>query len=169
MTVKSWQNDGSDHPQSATSVVDVADSGTSTPFFTVTHAFHAINQTTFQIDVTVKNTATSTERAVYRRVMDWDASPTPFSEYVTAMKRPVDGDASQIDTTVLNMSNDGFSSANPLIVQPSGGVSLISGEFQDNAGRGPLDDGALFDFDLGLLAPGGQTAFPARPCSTGPN
>jgi hypothetical protein len=159
MTVKSWQNDGSDHPQSATSVVDVADSGTSTPFFTVTHAFHAINQTTFQIDVTVKNTATSTERAVYRRVMDWDASPTPFSEYVTAMKRPVDGDASQIDTTVLNMSNDGFSSANPLIVQPSGGVSLISGEFQDNAGRGPLDDGALFDFDLGLLAPGGQTAF----------
>ncbi|MGH7855744.1 MAG: hypothetical protein ACREQY_00305 [Candidatus Binatia bacterium] len=103
----------------------------------------------YEVTVTIENIGASTIEPRYRRVMDWDVEPTAFSEFVTANI----GDA----TALLYNNNDGFTTANPLGSQSSGGVSpLVTGNFED---LGPNDHGALFDFGFDELEPGESTSF----------
>jgi hypothetical protein len=78
--------------------------------------------------------------------MDWDVEPTAFNEFVT-----IQGTAAA--SNVAFASNDGFASANPL----SGPTNLgFTGDFIN---AGPLDHGALFDFNFGILKAGETFTF----------
>ena len=137
LTVVSFTSDA----DSATSVVDVGST------FRITHDYQPSTKTPnlYTVAVTIKNLSAATTATRYRRVMDWDVEPTPFSEFVTLQR----GNASELVFT----SDDGFASADPL-----SGPSSISetGNFVDS---GPDDHGALFDFDFGALAPGASKTF----------
>jgi hypothetical protein len=126
---------------SATSVVDVAG------IMRITHDFQPSGVTPYLYDatVTVQNISPNPVTPVYRRVMDWDIPPNPFSEYVTLQL----GGA----TAVTYSSDDGFASVNPF-----NGPSWIGfqGEAVDN---GPGDHGALFDFQFDPVAPGESIQF----------
>lgn len=90
--------------------------------------------------IRIRNTSDQIVDARYRRTLDWDVPPTEFREFVTIDS----GDA----TGVLFTSDDGFAEPGPF-----SGRSMIN--FEGNAeDDGPDDHGALFDFGLGLLAPG---------------
>lgn len=129
----------------------------------VTHDYHpSISPNLYQVDVTITNIDTPIGNLLYRRVMDWDIAPTTFSEWV------------EIDIgTAVNVkqaTNDGFASANPLAPPfgtdpnprfcPNGGVvtPLTPGGTTQYA-DGPCDQGALFDFEFGSLAPGESRKF----------
>ena len=126
----------------ATSVVQI----TGTDVY-VTHNFalSAATDDLFKVSVSVENRgATDVASLEYRRVMDWDASPTPFYEYVSIV-----GTAT---TTLLASSSDnGFVSSNPL-----SSIGVIDGACSDAdcIASGPADHGAAFDFDLGGLLAG---------------
>lgn len=77
------------------------------------------------------------------------ACPTPFDEFVT-----IDTFGNQAVPTLAFSSNNGFASADPL----SGSTDLGETGFFTDAG--PVDHGALFDFNLGLLAPGATRLLP---------
>lgn len=117
----------------------------------VTHDFALAPQTDdlFRVRVTVANTgATAATGLVYRRVMDWDTSPTPFSEYVT-----IQGTATT--SLLIGSSEDGFASSNPL----SGALGGSCGTLVDFTACGPRDHGAAFDFGLADLAGGESYSF----------
>lgn len=131
----------------ATSVVTIANGVT--PSLQVTHAYapSAATPNLYQVDVTIKNIGPDALTDVrYRRVMDWDAEPTAFSEYVT-----IQGTAAAAN--VLFASNNGFASANPFAGPSDLGAT---GDFTN---VGVLDHGALFDFGFGGLAVGAELAF----------
>jgi hypothetical protein len=113
--------------------------------FDVTQDYHPSSSSNLYEDVvTVKNISAAPVAPRYRRVMDWDVPPTEFDEYVT-----VAGSSPALAFS----SDDGFASSDPL----SGPSSIIAtGTFTDS---GPTDHGALFDFDLGSLAPNESTSF----------
>jgi hypothetical protein len=128
----------------ALSVVDIGST------FRVTHDYHpsAASPNLYEVSVTIHNTSTETVDARYRRVLDWDAEPTFFEEFVTANK----GTASNL---LLN-SNDGFETANPL---DTFGVS-VDPYFEGNFGdKGPADHGALFDLGFDDLGAGQSVSF----------
>ncbi|TFU01396.1 hypothetical protein EUV02_14005 [Polymorphobacter arshaanensis] len=89
------------------------------------------------------NSATQSGVLVYRRTMDWDIEPTPFSEYST-----VQGTG---DNIVAN--DNGFCSSDPLSVCDP---LLASGNFVDS---GPWDHGANFDITFSPLAAGQSLNF----------
>lgn len=130
----------------AVSVVDVA--GT----FRVTHEFRTAARTDhlFEVVVTVRNTGTTGLADVrYRRVVDFDPDPGGFREFLTVQG----GTAFDL----LENTNDGFATADPLGPPSSGAVSpLRSGNFVNS---GPDDQGALFDLGLGALGPGEARTF----------
>lgn len=139
----------------AISVVDVTTNG-----LRVTHNYHpsAATPNLYQVDVTVQNNTGSDIAAgdlVYRRVMDWDIYPTPFSEMVTIQGVPgvLGFVASGGATNVLQTDNNGFNSANPFSFDSFG---LHNVNFTD---AGPSDHGALFDFDFAALANGASMSF----------
>lgn len=109
----------------------------------ITHAFTAsASADLYQTLVTIKNTGTtSTGNLVYRRTMDWDIEPTPFSEYST-----IGGVGGNVTAT-----NNGFCSSDPLSF--CGGTP---GNFTD---LGPFDHGANFDISFGPLAAGASHNF----------
>ncbi len=127
----------------ATSVVDIGG------IFKVTHHYTPSTATAnlYEAKVTIENISGSTVADTrYRRVMDWDIEPTPFSEYVTIA-------GTTIPSALLFASNNGFASANPL----SGPSDLgYTGDFVD---AGPSDHGALFDFGFGSLVAGESKEF----------
>lgn len=131
----------------ATSVVVIQDAE-ARPVFRVTHQYVPSTATSnlYQVNVTIENLTGETIATVkYRRVMDWDIEPTPFSEFVT-----IDGGSA---SALAYSSDDGFASPNPLA-----GPSSI--RFEGNAvDDGPADHGALFDFAFGPLGPGGSLGF----------
>lgn len=133
----------------ATSVVQIT--GTDVQ---VTHDFALAAETDdlYRVRVTVANTgATAATGLVYRRVMDWDTSPTPFSEYVTIQ-------GTGTTSLLIGSSNDGFASANPL----SGALTNISpgcGVLVDFSACGTADHGAGFDFGLADIAAGESYSF----------
>lgn len=129
----------------ATSAVSTVGVGTT---FVVTHDYHPspVTPNLYEVDVTVENVSLNAVDLRYRRVMDWDAEPTPFSEFVT-----IQGTAGASD--VLFASNNGFASANPLSGPSDSG---LTGDFVD---QGPSDHGALFDFAFGSLEPGASKTF----------
>jgi hypothetical protein len=113
----------------------------------------------FQAQVSITNTSltdTLTD-VVYRRVMDWDVSPTPFSEYVTHV-----GVEANLETNGGNVryaSNNGFASANPNdFAGTTGdfGETSVNVDFTD---LGPEDHGSVFDFAFGDLDPGQTRIF----------
>ena len=116
----------------------------------VTHDFAlSVSDSLFRVDVTLENVSGADMTSVeYRRVMDWDAAPTAFSEFVT-----IGGTAAASAVTAAN--DDGFCDSNPTVTCGPR-VAGATGDFEDS---GPTDHGALFDFDFGALADGDSTTF----------
>lgn len=125
-------------PTSANSVVKIGST------FQVTHNWHpSSTPNLYEATVGITNISGAPVNAVYRRVMDWDIFPSYFNEYVT----------NQGTTDVINSTNSGFSSANPLVAP---WIQGATGQFID---YGPTDQGATFDFNVGTLAPGQSRQF----------
>lgn len=145
----------------ASSAVSVTRVGSS---LEVTHSYHAIAGTSalYAVDVTIRNLMTTGIAAGdlrYRRVMDWDIGPTPFSEFVTIQGVPtLLGIAN--GSNLAGTSRDGFSSANPLdtrnrLLSPTA-CAPNDANFTD---CGPDDHGALFDFEFAALGAGASMSF----------
>lgn len=116
----------------------------------VTHDYHpSITPNLYEATVTIENIGTSDADVRYRRAMDWDVEPTPFSEFVTVVT--VQG--TERAANVLFSSDNGFAVPNPL-AGPS--AILFTGDAVDS---GPADHGALFDFGFGLVIPGESVTF----------
>lgn len=103
----------------------------------------------FQDRVTIANTGVAAITDVrYRRVMDWDVPPTPFSEYVTIGGLPA--------ANLIYSNDNGFGHSNPLIFQ---GPLMAGTENTNFTDFGPDDHGALFDFGFGTIAAGESKTF----------
>jgi hypothetical protein len=112
----------------------------------VTHFYHpSPTPNLYQVDVSIENISSAPVDLRYRRVVDWDVEPTAFDEFVTLQAAGV--------PSIVFTSNNGFASPDPL----SGPSDLGStGSFTD---VGPMDQGALFDFNFGTLAAGATKGF----------
>jgi hypothetical protein len=140
--------DGGSHNMTMVSFTSTASTATSVvrigSTFEVTHNFHPSSHASlYEGTVTVKNISSAPVNAVYRRVMDWDVLPTPFAEYVT----------NQGTTDVIRDNNNGFNTANPLGYTTDYGAT---GAFTD---VGAFDQGSMWDFNVGALAPGQSKHF----------
>lgn len=138
-------------PNTATSVVNMAGAP-----IRVQHAFGpSLAADVFQVNVTITNAGTETASALtYRRAMDWDVPPTPFSEFVT--HQGVVANLTTNGGNILFASNNGFASSDPLEGPSSLDASTENADFVDN---GPTDHGSLFDFRFPDLAPGESRNF----------
>lgn len=131
------------------------------PVLTLKHDYHpSASPNLYEVMVTITNNSPDPiDSVVYRRAMDWDIPPTEFDEFVT-----VQGTGS---TTKLIASGDnGFMSndqlAEGVLVGPGheADYEIIPATFlSDFIDLGPTDHGAVFDLDLGSLAPGASTSF----------
>jgi hypothetical protein len=136
-----------DYTSTATTAVSTVQIGNT---FRVTHDYHpSFTPNLYEAKVTIENISSSDVDVRYRRVMDWDVEPTPFSEFVTLVT--IQGSTKAAN--VLFSSDNGFASANPLS-GPS--AILFTGDAQDS---GPADHGSLFDFGFGNVAPGNKITF----------
>lgn len=118
----------------------------------ITHDFGLAAETDnlYRVNVTITNGGSSAATGlVYRRVMDWDTSPTPFEEFVT-----IKGTGST--TLLADSTNDGFSSADPLTPLGGSGCGPNGTDFD---ACGPSDHGAGFDFALDDLDVGESYTF----------
>ena len=147
---------------SATSVVTIASGGV--PVLRVTQDYQpsSLSPNLYEVKVKIENISGGALGAGatdlrYRRVMDWDVEPTPFSEFVTIQGHPA--------VNLLATTNDGFESADPLNPSTpifdgagctSGDASIPNSNFVD---CGAADHGALFDFGFPALAAGGIREF----------
>lgn len=141
----------------ATSTVVMSVGGTQ--LLEITHDYQPSLATPHLYEVTVTITNVSGETVGdgahgirYRRVMDWDVNPTPFSEYVTIYGGTARG------VNLLHTSDNGFANANPFgggVVSYCGGAP-VDADFVDN---GPCDHGALFDFGFAALGAGESHTF----------
>ena len=132
----------------------------STGALKVVHNYHAsATPFLYQVDVTITNSsgADFTGKTLYRRTMDWDIEPTPFSEFSTIQ-------GAVAATNVLSSSDNGFCNSNPLLVACGG----TPGDFLH---LGPFDHGAQFTFIFDLLKAGEsrtfQTFYGVAPTETG--
>jgi hypothetical protein len=116
----------------------------------VTHDVRPADGTQFlyEFEVTIQNISSQPTDIRYRRTIDWDIDPDPFTEYVT-----LDAFGGQPVPALAFSSNDGFAHPDPLTGPTDDGEV---GFFVD---AGPYDHGALFDFDFGSLAPGASRTF----------
>jgi|GEM_PF-646522 len=136
-----------DYTSNGTTAVSTVQIGST---FKVTHDYHpSFTANLYEATVTIENISSSNANVRYRRVMDWDVEPTPFSEFVTLVT--IQGTTKAAN--VLFSSDNGFASANPLQGPSS---ILFTGDAQDS---GPADHGALFDFGFGDVAPGNKVSF----------
>lgn len=148
LTLVSFVSDAS----SATSVVTIGG------MLRVTHNYapSSVSANLYEVKVTIENISGADLGAGatdlrYRRVMDWDIEPTPFSEFVTLQGHPA--------TNLLATSNDGFESADPLSSNTpitdgacaAGDASIPNTNFTD---CGAADHGAAFDFGFPALLAG---------------
>ena len=131
----------------ATSVVRVGST------FRVTHHFRPTGATAnlYQVDVTVENISSQPlSGVVYRRVVDWDVAPTPFSEYVSIVRSS--------SLTGVTATNNGFTSADPTVAP--GPIGFETPDLTANFfNAGPYDHGAVFDLTLPTIQPGGTNSF----------
>jgi hypothetical protein len=111
----------------------------------------------FQGNITITNSGTETVTdVVYRRVMDWDVAPTEFNEYVSHFG--VESNLESAGGKVRFASNNGFASSDPgwypgeILLSDS---SINVDFFQ----KGSADQGSVFDFAFGDLAPGESRTF----------
>ena len=106
----------------------------------------------FQGNVTITNSGTETVTdVVYRRVMDWDVPPTEFNEYVSHFG--VESNLESAGGKVRFASDNGFASSDP---RTYAGGNFINVDFFQ---KGPADQGSVFDFAFGDLAPGESRTF----------
>lgn len=153
----------------ATSVVDINGPGGS-PALRVSQFYHPIAGTPnlYQVDVAITNltgAALAAGDLVYRRVMDWDIEPTPFSEFVTIAGVPALLGVAN-GNNVRRTGNDGFDTANPLATFSGGiifggpgcaaGVLALNSNFTD---CGAADHGSVWDFEFEALADGATRSF----------
>lgn len=142
----------------ATSVVNVL-SGVM-PMLLVTHNYHpSANAALYQVDVSIQNISGADLVAgdlLYRRVMDWDISPTVFDEFVTIQGVPAALGVAN-GNNVRGTTDNGFASANPLSAR--GVVDPACPQNADFTDCGPADHGALFDFEFEALANGATREF----------
>jgi hypothetical protein len=144
LTLNSFSSDGT------TAVSDVTAAG----IFQVVHTYApSTSANLYAVNVSITNVTGSDQTLLYRRVMDWDIGPTPFSEYVTIVN--------ESPSIVYRTSTNGFASADPMSSDGADGFWYISGpptgpEITD---FGPRDHGALFDFNFGTLAAGATRTF----------
>ncbi|THH38968.1 VPLPA-CTERM sorting domain-containing protein [Aliishimia ponticola] len=120
----------------------------------VTHDFQlSASDDLMEVVVTIENRGTTAVNDVmYRREMDWDASPTPFNEFVT-----IGGTST---TSLLAASSDDGFIGGDILSSPIAGSDLLScGETVDFTACGPDDHGAVFDFDFGSIAGGDSYSF----------
>lgn len=129
--------------------------------FRITHVYRpSPNQNLYQVDVTIENISGGVRKPVYRRAMDWDIEPTPFSEMVTIRTRGAEG---TVPAALRYASTNGFADSNPFSRPPTYttvydrvfGSSAVG----DIVDLGPRDHGAVFDFDFAELAPGEKLTF----------
>lgn len=125
---------------------------------TISHAFApSTSASLFQGTVTITNHSDAVlSNLLYRRLIDFDAVPTANKEYITIQGWPAGA--------LYRSSNGGFQVPNPLMpIQGVGtNTSLGPGGCPDNANFtdcGPFDQGALFDFNFGTIAPGQSISF----------
>jgi len=123
--------------------------------YRVTHSYFPSPITPFlyQVDVTIENISAAPTEVLYRRVMDWDIEPTEFDEYVTINAFAAGN--------LVRTSTDGFACSNPFDAPSSSPPSFVPGPVTDLGfgTGGPFDNGALFDFNFGTLAPGASKTF----------
>lgn len=136
----------------------------------VTHHFFPSTKTDFlyEVDVTYENIGeVDLTDLRYRRTMDWDADPTPFSECVTIVTG-----VTEHPLSYEKSMNNGFETSNPLGSFYGYGVDCGAGQClancdSGNCDIGPADHGAAFQFlfkdddtgDLITLAPGDKHSF----------
>jgi type IV pilus assembly protein PilY1 len=133
------------------STATTATSVVSTASLEVTHDFALAAETDnlYRVTVSIENTSTTDiDDLLYRRTFDWDASPTPFTEYVT-----IAGTAASSSITAAN--DNGFCSSSVF----AGCTELVSGATGDFTASGPNDHGANFDFNFGALSAGETFSF----------
>eukprot|EP01084_Bolivina_argentea_P012696 23777_1 len=119
--------------------------------FEVIHDFYPSPDTdyAFEAEITITNVGSEDfSQTLYRRVMDWDISPTEFSEYVT-----IQGTAA---TSLIYSSDNGFCHPSPFQTCTERAAGTTDVDFEDS---GPIDHGAVFDFSLGALAQGESVTF----------
>lgn len=90
----------------------------------------------------------------YRRVIDWDV--TGFDEFVTNNLGTTSPTVIGNRPAILDDTNDGFSTANPLGPHSGNVFPDASGNFDT---VGPSDQGTLFDLGFGTLAPHASLTF----------
>ena len=108
--------------------------------FRVTHDYHpsATTPNLYEVVVTIENLSAEPQPVLYRRVLDWDAGPTYFAEYVT-----IDAGTA---TDVVRSDTNGFNSSDPCTfsgAEPgpvAGDPPLVD--------TGPRDHGVVFDFEF---------------------
>lgn len=140
---------------SASTAVSTVDA-LSTGGLRVSHDYHpSATPNLYEVTVSITNNTGVDIAAgdlLYRRVMDWDIYPTPFSEYVSIQGVPaLLGIAN--GNNVHRTDNNGFNSGNPLSFSSYG---MLNVNFIDS---GPADHGALFDFEFAALAAGATLTF----------
>jgi hypothetical protein len=111
----------------------------------------------FQGNVTITNSGTETVTdVVYRRVMDWDVPATEFNEYVSHFG--VESNLESAGGKVRFASNNGFASSDPRWYP--GEIFLSDSSINvDFFQKGSADQGSVFDFAFGDLAPGESRTF----------
>jgi hypothetical protein len=84
----------------------------------------------------------------YRRVVNWSVEPTPFDEYVTLRTTSI-----WVPQELVFTSNDGYAHANSYDLESDRGATGFFTNY------GPMDQGALFDWDFGTLSTGESVSF----------
>jgi hypothetical protein len=108
----------------------------------VDQKFSFVASNAMAIDVKMTNISGASGTAVYRRIGDWDISPTPFNETVTANAR---------SGVVSNSGFYGFDSADP--------ASALANVFAAGGSSHSGDNGGAIDLNFGTLANGSSTDF----------
>lgn len=122
---------------------------------TITHLYRpSAVANMYEVQITITNTgAAAIGDVVYRRVMDWDISPTQFSENVR-----ISGWGA---ANLIGSGSNGFLEAKPLSLfgHVAAGCTVggaCNANFETNFGA---DRGSFFDFSFGALGAGESKAF----------
>jgi len=136
----------------ATSTIDLSGAPVS-----VEHRFGpSLAADVFQVEVRIiNNSATdAVSDVVYRRVMDWNVPPTTTLEYVS--HGGVEANLESAGGNVRFASTNGYARSDPRVSAGPEPADTVNKDFTD---RGPLDQGSVFDFAFGDLAPGETRIF----------
>lgn len=134
--------------QSITSVANVL--ADLSPRLEVTHLYKkTASPYLFEGEITIRNlVADPLDNISYRRIVDWDAEPTPFSEFVTIQR--------QNSSALIGSSDGAFANPDPLTGLAPVSLASVNTDFVD---LGPLDQGTEFVFDFGTLNAGASLTF----------